>query len=538
MTIRLKLGTRRSLLAMAQSKLVAQALQLQHPDIEIEVVGIETRGDRILDVPLSQMEGKDFFVAELDKALLSGAIDFSVHSMKDLSLERPEGISVAALPARENPRDIVLFAPDILDRLRAGGEIRLGTSSPRRMENVPPFLARALPQLGVTPNIVTHEIRGNVHTRIKRLHTNRTDPENVQAVVLAFAGLIRLWQDPEGQEALRPLLHGLRWMVLPLKDCPAAPAQGALAIECRSEDKAAKALLGTLHNVATEAAVRQERKVLAQWGGGCHQRLGATAEPHEYFGSLMHIRGRNPDGILVAETRWENSVAAIHGDQWDGTHWREASFTARYYADLPPPAWLREHGALLIAHSRALPSGWHSALTDGQQRVWTSGVRSWFRLAAAGIWVEGCAEELGFDTLRETLRQGVLQLPRPEHWHVLTHEDGADTWTDQQVIATYTVEAATGLDENHPAVRALQRADSAFWSSGSQFELFRNWIPADCNHACRFGKTYNYLRQQLDQNLTNNVQVSEQQLKNGSNDRLTAYPSAADWRNQALKSHD
>jgi len=151
MTRTLKIGTRQSLLALAQSRIVARDLECLHPGLKTELVGISTRGDETLDIPLSRMEGKDFFVAEIDRALLDGTIDCTVHSLKDLSLERPPGLVTAAIPRRENPRDVVLFAPDIINRLKNRQPLRLGTSSPRRMENVPAFLANALPQYSSTP---------------------------------------------------------------------------------------------------------------------------------------------------------------------------------------------------------------------------------------------------------------------------------------------------------------------------------------------------------------------------------------------------
>src|SRR5579862_4564043 len=127
-----KLGTRRSALARAQSAAVARLLQQYHPDLSIELVGIDTQGDRILDKPLSTVEGKEFFTAEIDAALLSGAVDLTVHSYKDLSLERSTRLLLAAVPKREPPCDIALFAPDVRERLAAGEEIRVGSSSPRR----------------------------------------------------------------------------------------------------------------------------------------------------------------------------------------------------------------------------------------------------------------------------------------------------------------------------------------------------------------------------------------------------------------------
>ena len=215
----LKLGTRRSLLATAQSRLIARSVEQGNPGVRVELVGIDTRGDRVLDIPLSQIEGKEFFVAELDQALLDGVVDFTVHSMKDLSLERPETLTLAAIPPRENPRDVMLFAPDILDRLNGNETIRIGTSSPRRIENVLPFLQQALPRQksskGSAPVLEVREIRGNVNTRIRLLKMDDRHEKHIDAVVLAFAGLKRLYEDKDGRAALQDLLTGLRWMVLP-----------------------------------------------------------------------------------------------------------------------------------------------------------------------------------------------------------------------------------------------------------------------------------------------------------------------------------
>jgi hydroxymethylbilane synthase len=515
MTRHLKLGTRRSLLATAQSKLIARLLESAHSGLSVELVGIDTRGDRTLDVPLSKMEGRDFFVAELDHALTSGVVDFTVHSMKDLSLERPAGLTLAAIPERANPRDIVLFAPDIIERLQAGKIIRLGTSSPRRIENVPPFLANALPQFGVTPQLQTREIRGNVHTRLSYLRLPDDDPRKIDGAVLAMAGLIRLWGDDAARPILQELLQELRWMVLPLAECPAAPAQGALAIECRRSDIETVELLAPLNCSTTSSAVARERDVLADWGGGCHQRMGATAEHHHALGELLFVRGRQDDGIHIARTVWNGPERIIGGPHWDGSRWRNDSFVTRYYSDLPAPTWLADAGAVFIAHSRALPEEWVPAFKAGGHRFWTSGTRSWLRLAAKGIWVEGCAEESGFEGIAQQLSEPVLGLPDFDCWHVLTHSGGVDGWPTGSTIATYSVEPATDIGPDHPAVIELQAARSFFWASGSQYDVFEPWVPNGGEHACRSGKTYNHLRERLQQR---NIRG------------LTVYPSVAHWR--------
>ena len=527
MTHILKLGTRKSLLALAQSRAVANQLEQNNIDLTIEIVGIETRGDRILDVPLSKMEGKEFFVAELDKALLDGEVDFTVHSMKDLSLERPKEIALGAVPERENPRDVVLFAPDIIGRLQSGDPVRLGTSSPRRIENVPPFLAKALPRSGAAPQFLTDEIRGNINTRIRFLSLPEDNPKKIDAVVLAFAGLIRLWNSADGRRELEVLLAGVRWMVLPLRECPAAPAQGALALECRANDQTTLNYLASIHCPATTTAVSQERKLLEGSGGGCHQRFGATVEHHDGLGTLLFVHGREANGVRLSEVRWQPEAEdQKHNSDvfptpcWDGSQWRDTSFNSRYLADLPQPEWdvrgqQDDNQALFIAHSRALPDHWGASLANSDQRVWTAGTQSWYRLAALGIWVEGCTEEIGFDAFRGTFEQDILRLPALEDWTVLTHSGGRTTWPCDDVIATYEVTPATSISEHSEAVVALRKAKSIFWTSGSQYDAFRDWVPDDCAHACRYGKTYNYLRDQL----------------NAANiNSLTAYPSAAHWQ--------
>jgi len=513
MATTLKLGTRRSLLATAQSRLIATAIERLNPSVSVQLIGMETRGDQLVDVPLRELEGKDFFVTELDNALLAGDIDVTVHSLKDLSLDRPAAISQVAIPERANPRDVVLFEPNILDRLSTGLPVRLGTSSPRRIENVPPFLEKALPQVGPPAQIAAREIRGNVNTRISNLLLQDDDPQKIDAVVLAFAGLIRLWNDPDGQAELAQLLPGLRWMILPLAESPAAPAQGALAVECRADDATLRRMLEGLHDPATADAVNRERSLLADWGGGCHQTLGATVEERPGLGGLTYIRGRRADGELVSDVLWQGPETTPEPPAWDGTEWRGTAFATNYLDDLPGSYEAAESDALFVAHSRALPEKWGPGITAAGQRVWTAGTRSWFRLAARGIWVEGCAEESGFDALLPTLQQPLLGLPDIAAWQVLTHTDGADSWPCEHVTATYSVTAAAALDAEHPAVAALRMANSIFWASGSQYELFRDWVPDGAQHACRQGKTYNALLERLtDKN------------------KLIAYPSVSHWR--------
>ena len=492
----LRLGTRRSALAWVQSSQVAQALRDAHPGLQIELVGIDTRGDLITNVPLSGIEGKEFFTAEIDAALLQGRVDLTVHSLKDLSLERPPALQLAAIPLRANPRDIILFAADALQQLQAGAGLRIGTASPRRQQLLPAFLQRALPY--AAHNTITLEpLRGNVDSRLRRLREPRGSERQLDGVVLALAGLTRLFADTaterQGHALLQQLLQDLPLMVLPLTDVPAAPGQGALAIECRADDARTRGLLSVLEHAATRAAIGAERQVLAQHGGGCHQRFGATQLSTADAGTVMHVAGLAADDRDITARHWSppatllpplTPVRSWHSQDSSTT---QALLDAQALQPLLPAA-----RPVFVAHSRAVPAD-ATALLHGK-RVWTSGSASWFRLAAQGVWVEGCAEGLGANVAAELINVPVLRLPAPAAWTVLTHagaEEGwqEGAWSGSTVLATYE-SAGTAL----PAADALAAATHVWWSSVSQFERGRAFVSATAHHASGPGKTAAHIR--------------------------------------------
>jgi hydroxymethylbilane synthase len=268
---RLRLGTRRSLLATTQSGLVADLIR-ERLGREVDLVEITTEGDTN-GAPLATMGGTGVFVSALRDALLRGEVDVAVHSLKDLPSGPAEGITLAAVPPREDPRDVVVARDGLtLGELPVGS--RVGTGSPRRVAQ--------LRALGLGVEIVG--IRGNVDTRIGKVTSGAYD-----AVVLARAGLARLGRVDEATEVLDPL------QMLP------APGQGALAIECRSDDTDLVAELARLDDRATRAAVTAERAVLATLEAGCSAPLGALAEVVEgEDGDELWIRAiaLSPDGGL------------------------------------------------------------------------------------------------------------------------------------------------------------------------------------------------------------------------------------------------
>lgn len=505
----LRLGTRRSLLARAQSAWVAREVERLNPGIRVELVGLDTRGDKILDVPLRSVEGKEFFVAEIDAALRNRDVDFTVHSLKDLSLERPKEFTLAAIPTRENPRDAVIFGPSAFEKLKAGKPLRIGTSAPRRLENLPDFLKRALPKLSSQqPGLEFIEIRGNVHTRLARIHAPEgADGRHLDGVVLALAGLVRLWRDPEGQAEIAPLLSSARWMILPLAECPPAPGQGALAVECRSDDTATLTAIRKLHDVESERAVHRERALLAEWGGGCHQRFGAVSVKSKALGDLMYVRGRHPAGHFIETLEW-TSPPRPHGTVRPFFPGETARTTTREIgSDIRP--------CVFVAHARAhTPEAEKRMLSH--RRIWTSGTLSWFKLAEAGLWVEGSADGLGFSSARSLLQEPVLGLDPLKDWTVLTHDQGGEEWISQEgltsVICTYGIEFDTSS-----APDIANAATHVFWGSRAQMDAWLDRLPTTVHHSTGAGKTLEALHTRL-------------KARGRSTDGIGVFPSMKEWK--------
>ncbi|WP_347058091.1 hydroxymethylbilane synthase [Blastococcus sp. HT6-30] len=252
----LRLGTRASVLARTQSQAVADALTAA-TGVPVELVLISTEGDRS-QATIAQMGSTGVFVAAIRRALLAGDVDLAVHSYKDLPTAPEPGLSLAAVPPREDPRDALVARDGLtLGELPPGS--RIGTGAPRRVAQ--------LRALGLGLEIVP--IRGNVDTRLSRVAGSTGGPGDLDAVVLARAGLSRIGRDDRITETLDPL------QVLP------APAQGALAVECRTSDARTRELLGRLEDTSTRACVVAERATLAALEAGCSAPVAAYAEVAE-----------------------------------------------------------------------------------------------------------------------------------------------------------------------------------------------------------------------------------------------------------------
>lgn len=260
----LRLGARGSLLSRRQSELVARALEAAHPGLRVELVIVSTSGDRIQDKPLYAFGGKGLFTKELDEALLRGEVDFAVHSFKDVPVTMPlvdqADLIIAAVPQREDPRDVL-----------ASGKARSISDLPQGAKVGTGSLRRKCQILALRPDLNVELIRGNIDTRVRKLHEGQYD-----AVILALAGLKRsgLYNDTDMN-------------AIPAEQMLPAAAQGALAIQCRKNDQRTREILEAIDDAKSHQCVDLERAVVLALNGDCHSPIAALATLE---GNQIHLR--------------------------------------------------------------------------------------------------------------------------------------------------------------------------------------------------------------------------------------------------------
>lgn len=266
----LRIATRKSQLALWQAEYVRDRLQQAHPSLSVELVKMTTQGDKILDTPLAKVGGKGLFVKELEQGLLQGDVDIAVHSMKDVPVELPPGLHLAVFCPREDPRDAFVssFFTELAE-LPTGS--RLGTSSLRRQCQIS----------ALRPDLTIVDLRGNVNTRLQKLDEGQYD-----AIILAAAGLKRLGLAERITETLSTDI------------CLPAIGQGAVGIECRSNDERINALLAPLNDTKTQIRVLAERAMNHRLQGGCQVPIAGYAELEHDVLLLKGLVGQ-PDGSEI-----------------------------------------------------------------------------------------------------------------------------------------------------------------------------------------------------------------------------------------------
>ncbi len=456
--------SRASSLARLQAALVERALASRHPSLEIERLTRTASGDQDQTSPLWKLPDKGAFTADLSRALLDGEADVAVHSFKDLPVEMPAGTRIAGAMPRADARDVILVKRTAIERQPAS--LRLLSSSPRRAWLLGDVLPRLLPWR--VSGVDAVPVRGNIDTRLRKLIEGEE-----HGLVMAKAALDRLlgFGPPFDREAavIRERLDQCRFMVMPMREFPWAPAQGAIAIEIAAVRDDLQSLLEPILCADTLRAVDEERRVLAAHGGGCHQALGAAIVDRSY-GRVVSVRARDK-----ATETWElqgsrPSFPRVTVDRvWPAPG---ADLTAeRRAVRVEQPAV----DGYWVSRADALPDTWQ---ISGDTFVWAAGSHTWQRLARRGVWVNGSADGLGDD------EQPPIDLlaGRTLSWIRLTHTGVAGPRLPD-ALATYAVDTALPDD--------LPSRTHFFWTSSDLFtQALQRWPTLrDAWHASGPGRT-------------------------------------------------
>ena len=478
---KIRLTGRSSRLSLLQIERVKDRILSVFPELEVEVSARESRGDILQDIPLHTVDGTDFFTADLYKGLSEGEADIAVHSLKDMSADHFFGENIFAVVDRDDTRDVAIFNANVTKKIAAGETLVVGTCSPRREEMAVDFLSKALPSLKGAVSIEVKPIRGNVETRLRKLAAGEFD-----GTILATAGLNRLMADAGNRIIINKLLAGKKIMILPLIECVPAPCQGAIVAECLPGNNDAVDILRAINKPELMADCIREKKTASAYGSGCIQKFGVTS---------LNL-GNHKFGYAAGRDQHEQLI-----DQWSGlpeinisnsSIFSSTDHMADFFSYDHTTEKLRVNTPIVfIANYKAIQDMEAIELIK-QKRVWASGTKTWFELARKGIWVEGCADALGLESLLTVFKMPLLNILQ-SHVTVITHNAAAMHWKRKgwNAEATYSLKAK----QNESLKEAIKQAGFIFWTSYGQYEMYRSVVQADAVHASPYGETTERLKQ-------------------------------------------
>ncbi len=491
---KLKIASRQSDLARLQTETVAKAIHKKFPEIEIEFHFRASLGDQNQSDPLWKMPEKGVFTEDFYQDLVSEKVDLVVHSWKDLPIEKKADTEIVASLLRSDQRDLFLFKSEHMSSVVSSKTLKILTSSPRRAYNLLGFFKDYFPCEIAESQFLN--VRGNILTRLKKLIS-----EDVDALIVAKAALDRLLttDDPQylaSQNEIKEILRKCRWMCLPLTINPSAAAQGALAIEAK-KNSPWKSVLAEIHNPECFQNVEREREILAQYGGGCHQKIGVSVLKRE-FGEVCFLRGLTDKGEILDSVRLKKNPSFDKARSLEcvfPTSLKQQVFFERVKHSSPQISQALKEPHLWVTREQALPENFSAS---DQQIIWTSGLKTWSKLAKRGVWINGSAESLGEN---EDCRLEVLaQIYQPElglnfRWTKLTHDEGFQN-PDMNVVSTYHLKP---LELDLKVQLDLRQITHFFWSSGSGFDFLSQRYPEikKAWHFCGPGHSFDHIKKCL-----------------------------------------
>ena len=486
--MKIRILSRKSDLAIIQAREFSDYLQSKHPFVETEFLTRSTSGDKDLKTPLSEMPTEGVFTNDLRDELINNKCDLIVHSWKDLPIEVGEKTKITATLKRADKRDILFLKKNItLDNKK----ITILCSSPRRQYNLENFIENYLPQK--FDEVCFENIRGNIPTRFKKF---LEDP-NSDGFIVAKAAIDRLLLNNysefnELKTTLKKYINECLWSVLPLSINPCSPGQGALAIETRIKDNKLNEILNDINFSKDYSNVIQERNILKNYGGGCHQKIGVSYISHK-LGLVVSKRGEDENGN--------------HFESWDFIDPKDLSFSSNTTDEIYPENLKNykifsrkelnenvddinnlQNKCIYVSRISSIPD---KSKIQSNNVIWTSGLRTWKNLSERGIWVNGTSDGLGEDFDKD------INALTNNPWVKLTHSQSPES-SIKNKIETYRLESVDFEID-------IEKKKYFYWMSSSAFKASIDKYPKIIQkyHFCGPGNTYNEISKILgnDKNL-------------------------------------
>lgn len=486
--MKIRVLSRKSDLAIIQAREFSDYLQSKHPFVEIEFLIRSTSGDKDLKTPLSEMPTEGVFTNDLRDELINNKCDLIVHSWKDLPIEVGDKTKIAATLKRADKRDILFLKKN---RKMDSKKITILCSSPRRQYNLKNFIENYLPQK--FDEVCFENIRGNIPTRFKKF---LEDP-NSDGFIVAKAAIDRLLLNNysefnEVKTTLKKYINECLWSVLPLSINPCSPGQGALAIETRIKDNKLNEILNDINFYKDYSNVIQERNILKNYGGGCHQKIGVSYISHK-LGLVVSKRGEDENGY--------------HFESWDFIDPKDISFSCSSTDEIYPENLKNynifsrkqlnenvddinnlQNKCIYVSRISSIPD---KSKIQSNNVIWTSGLRTWKNLAERGIWVNGTSDGLGEDFDKD------INAFTNNPWVKLTHSQSPES-SIKNKIETYQLESIDFAID-------IEKKKYFYWMSSSAFKASIDKYPKiiEKYHFCGPGNTYNEISKILgnDKNL-------------------------------------
>lgn len=457
-------------------------IEAAFPNIEVELLPRESRGDQLQDIPLQTVEGSDFFTQDIFDALENGEADIAVHSLKDMSGSHFFGGNKFAIIDRDDTRDVAIFNKSVEEKIKQGQTIIIGTCSPRREEMAIGFLRKALPQWSKDFTIQTKIIRGNVDTRLRKL-----DAAEYDGIILATAGINRLLDSEKDTVSIKQLLADKQLMLLPLIECVPAPCQGAIVAEASRSNPMAVEVLQAVNDASIMHDCITEKRAAMNYGTGCLQKFGVTSIRYAENEHTLYAAGTNEKEESFVD--W-SSLPSI--DLNNRTLLSTTDFMGDFFTyDHSETVTEINQSIIYVANYKAVKQ---PALIEQMQTksIWAAGTKTWFELAKKNIWVTGCADAFGLEFLEKAWQMPLLDIQKTDVC-IVTSNQSAKNWQDKgwNVAGTYSF----SIHEDQAIKKTIQQATAFFWTSFHQYDHYKAVIRPNSIHLCPSGETANLLRE-------------------------------------------